>query len=178
MRSVKKFLKYLVSIQNRITVGLMIVIPIMVFIQVLLRYVFKAPLMGIEELLLFPTIWLYMLGGAMASEKRSHITCGILILYIKTQKGMDVFNMIKAFFASLVSLWLTYWAFWYFAYSLKMWKTSDLLYVPMFFGESAIFIGLVLMLFYSFYELYERLIQFNKDYLQKERGDDANNSTT
>lgn len=178
MRSVKKFLKYLVSIQNRITVGLMIVIPIMVFIQVLLRYVFKAPLMGIEELLLFPTIWLYMLGGAMASEKRSHITCGILILYIKTQKGMDVFNMIKAFFASLVSLWLTYWAFWYFVYSLTMWKTSDLLYVPMFFGESAIFIGLVLMLFYSFYELYERLIQFNKDYLQKERGDDANNSTT
>jgi len=156
----------------------MIVIPIMVFIQVLLRYVFKAPLMGIEELLLFPTIWLYMLGGAMASEKRSHITCGILILYIKTQKGMDVFNMIKAFFASLVSLWLTYWAFWYFVYSLTMWKTSDLLYVPMFFGESAIFIGLVLMLFYSFYELYERLIQFNKDYLQKERGDDANNSTT
>lgn len=178
MKSVKKFLKYLVRIQNRITVGIMIIIPLMVFVQVLLRYVFKAPLMGIEELLLFPTIWLYMLGGAMASEKRSHITCGILILYIKTQKGMDIFNIIKAFFASLVSLWLTYWAFWYFAYSLKMWKTSDLLYVPMFFGESAIFIGLLLMTFYSIYELYERGIDFRRNYLKKGGMNDANNSTT
>jgi len=178
MKKVKKFLKYLVRIQNHITVGIMIVIPIMVFVQVLLRYVFKAPLMGIEELLLFPTIWLYMLGGAMASEKREHITCGILVLYIKTQKGMDIFNMIKAFFASLISLWLTYWAFWYFAYSLKMWKTSDLLYVPMFFGESALFIGLVLMTFYSIYELYERIINFKKKYMTNGGTKDANNSTT
>lgn len=178
MKSVKKFLKYLVRIQNRITVGIMIVIPLMVFVQVLLRYVFKAPLMGIEELLLFPTIWLYMLGGAMASEKRSHITCGILILYIKTQKGMDIFNIIKAFFASLVSIWLSYWGFWYFAYSLRMWKTSDLLYVPMFFGESALFIGLLLMTFYAFYELYERVINFRKKYMSNGGMNDANNSTT
>ena len=178
MKSLKKFLKYLVSIQNKITVGFMIIIPMMVFIQVLLRYVFKAPLMGIEELLLFPTIWLYMLGGAMASEKDSHITCGILILYIKTQKGMDRFNIIKAFFASLVSIWLTYWAFWYFAYSLKMWKTSDLLYVPMFFAESAIFIGLVLMTFYSCYELYQRVTNYKRYYLENKGVDDANNSTT
>lgn len=178
MKSLKKFLKYLVRIQNRITVTIMLIIPIMVFIQVLLRYVFKAPLMGIEELLLFPTIWLYMLGGAMASEKRSHITCGILILYIKTEKGMNIFNIIKAFFASITSLWLTYWAFWYFSYSLRMWKYSAILSAPMFFAESAIFIGLVLMTFYSIYELYERLTNFRIKYLQKAGVDDANNSTT
>lgn len=178
MKKIKKFLKYLVRIQNRITVSIMLIIPIMVFIQVLLRYVFKAPLMGIEELLIFPTIWLYMLGGAMASEKRSHITCGILILYIKTEKGMKIFNIVKAFFASITSLWLTYWAFWYFIYSLKMWKYSAILSAPMFFAESALFIGLVLMTFYSIYELYERLINFRKKYLKKEGIDDANNSTT
>lgn len=178
MKSIKRFLKYLVKIQNRITIGIMIIIPIMVFIQVLLRYVFKAPLMGIEELLLFPTIWLYMLGGAMASEKRSHITCGILILYIKTERGMKIFNIIKSFVASLVSLWLTYWAFWYFAYSLRLWKHSDLLYVPMFFGESALFVGLVLMTFYSIYELYERIINFKKNNLEEEGIANANNSTS
>ena len=37
-------------------------IATLVFIQVILRYVLHHPLMGIEELLLFPTIWLYFLG--------------------------------------------------------------------------------------------------------------------
>ncbi|MFR5011834.1 MAG: hypothetical protein ACLTDI_13210 [Acutalibacteraceae bacterium] len=36
--------------------------------------------MGIEELMLFPIIWLYMLGGANASYEKSHIECGILTL--------------------------------------------------------------------------------------------------
>lgn len=177
----KRIIKYLIKIQNRITVSIMMIIPVMVFIQVLLRYVFKAPLMGIEELLLFPTIWLYMLGGAMASENREHISCGILSLYIKTERGMEIFNTMKAFVASAVSIWLTYWAFWYFIYSLKMWKLSDLLYVPMFFGESAIFIGLLLMTFYSIHELYERIIgviKYDPKRIQNKGVSNVNNSAS
>ena len=49
-------------------------IAILVFIQVILRYVLHHPLMGIEELLLFPTIWLYFLGSANASVEHTHIT--------------------------------------------------------------------------------------------------------
>lgn len=68
-----KFLKWFYGIQDIVAVGLMSLATLLVFIQVLLRYVFKAPLMGIEELLLFPSIWLYMVGGANASfKKRTH----------------------------------------------------------------------------------------------------------
>ena len=155
-----KFYKVMGSVQSVIISILAIVIPLLITAQVILRYVLKMPLMGIEELMLFPIIWLYMLGGANASMERNHISCGILTLYIKKEKSMALFNLVKALISVVISIWLTYWAFWYFTYSLKMWKLSDLLYLPMFFAESSIFIGLVLMVFYALVEFYDMIFDF------------------
>ncbi|MCF8012269.1 MAG: TRAP transporter small permease [Clostridiales bacterium] len=153
----------LFALQRGSAFVLMLSLPLLMFIQVLLRYVLNAPLMGVEELLLFPTIWLYMLGGANASMERSHITCGILTLYIKKEKTMSLFNIARCLVSLLVSLWLTYWALWYFVYSFTCWKLSNLLFIPMFFGESAVGIGLVLMTLYTVVEL----IDYIKEYLRK-----------
>lgn len=141
---------------------LMVFLPILVCIQVVLRYVFEAPLMGIEELMLFPIIWLYMIGGANASMDRSHISCGILTLYIKKPFSIAMFHSVKSLISVVVSVWLTYWAYWFFDYSFSMWKESDLLYIPMFYAESAVFVGLVLMTGYSIAEFTDCLEMFRK----------------
>lgn len=152
-------LRIIGRLQEIVLTVLVILIPILVTIQVILRYVLKLPLMGIEELLLFPTIWLYMLGGSNASRERSHIECGVLVLYIHKEKNIALFKLIKTSVAAIVSCWLTYWAWWFFMYSLNTWKLSDLLYLPMFFAESALFIGLILMTMFTFIELYEIALQ-------------------
>lgn len=149
-----KFIAAIAKAQEYFTMLLTIVLPVLIVVQVVLRYVFKAPLFGIEELMLFPIIWLYMIGGANASRTRSHIDCGILTLYIhEGTNGRAVFNVIRSLISIVVSLWLTYWAYWYFMYSLKTWKLSPLLRFPMFFAESAVLIGLVLMTIYTGAEL-------------------------
>lgn len=56
---------------------------------------------------------------------------------------------------------MTYWAYWFFDYSLTRWKVSDLLYIPMFFGESAMFIGLILMLVYAVIEFMDYVKDFS-----------------
>lgn len=148
--------------QDFIILILLIIIPVLVTIQVLLRYVFHAPLMGIEEILLFPAIWLYFLGGSSASKERNHIDCGVLVLYIKKPKSLAIFKIIRMVISVIVGSWTIYWAYWFFQYSLTRWKLSDLLYIPMFFGESAIFIGLILMVFFSFIELLDRIQEFRQ----------------
>ncbi|MGK0465433.1 TRAP transporter small permease [Clostridium sp.] len=159
-----RILEVLAKIQQKILMVLIFALPLLVTVQVILRYVLHLPLMGIEELMLFPTIWLYMLGGSNASRERNHIECGILSLYIKKEKSIAIFKVIKTSVAFIVSVWLTYWAWWYFAYSLKMWKISDLLHIPMFFGESALFIGLFLMTMYAGIELYD-MVQILRGHL-------------
>lgn len=159
----KSLASKLIGFQKLVTTILGIMIPTIVVIQVLLRYVFKAPLMGIEELLFFPTIWLYMLGGANASQQRNHIECGILTLYIKRPKSIMIFKIVKNTVSLIVSVWLLYWSFWLFKYSFNAWKTSDLLYIPMFFLESAPFIGLLLMTFYATVEWVDHVRVFIRE---------------
>ncbi|PAB58482.1 TRAP transporter small permease [Anaeromicrobium sediminis] len=166
--AIRSIWKNLTRLQAKLTFIIMIILPFMVFIQVLLRYVFRVPLMGIEELMIYPIIWLYMLGGANASLERNHISCGILTLYIKRERTMQIFNITKALVSLGVSLWLTYWSYWYFLYSLKVWKYTDLVKVPLFFGESALFIGLTLMTIYTAVELVDYIQIFARS-LRKEK---------
>lgn len=141
-----------VKIQKFISFLLVIFLPLLITFQVILRYVFVAPLMGVEELMMFPIIWLYFLGGANASYERNHIECGILILYMKTPRAYNRFRLLRSIISVLISIWMTYWAFWLFVYSIQTFKYSDLLSIPMIIGESALFIGLVLMTVYTLFE--------------------------
>jgi TRAP-type C4-dicarboxylate transport system permease small subunit len=149
-------------IQKYLAIVICISVPAIVVYQVILRYVFKAPLMGIEELLVFFIIWLYMIGGAVASKERTHISCGILTLYMKRPLTIKLFNVAKAAFGVVCCAWITKWGWWYFTYSLNLWKTSDILKIPMFYGESAVFVGFALMLVYTFVEMCENIIVLAK----------------
>ena len=162
----KGIYRVIISVQRFVCYICAIALPLIITYQVILRYVLKAPLMGIEELMTFFIIWLYMMGGSVASEQRTHIECGILTLYIKKEKTMAIFKVCKSIFSMIVCAWLTRWAFWFFTYSFKLWKTSDILNIPMFFGESAMFIGLVFMLFFGIIEL----IDYVKDAIRVCKG--------
>ena len=149
--------KVIVSIQRLVAYFTCVAIPLIVVYQVILRYVLHKPLMGIEELLVFFIIWLYMIGGSVASEQRNHIECGILTLYIKRDFSMRVFKTFKSLFGVVIGFWLCYWAYWYFSYSLKLWKLSDILRIPMFIAESAVFIGFALMQLFTIIELIDHV---------------------
>ena len=142
----------LVLLQHGLGVFMMIMLLLLVFVQVLLR-AFNVPLMGIEELLILPTIWLYMLGSANASEERSQISVDILDVSMKNEKVLTVIHVIKNIVSLIIGVVLTYWMFNFFSYSLDLWKLSPLLSIPMFFVESALFIGLLLMTIYTFSDL-------------------------
>ncbi len=141
-----------------ILIALMLFTTFLMFIQVVLRYVFHAPLMGIEELLNFPAFWLYVLGAAGASLQRNHIKCEILSVYIKKAKTLAILNITRSILNCALLLWILKWAYWLLAYSLRVNKTSALLYIPMKYVESALFVGIVLMLVFSLIELFEQFI--------------------
>lgn len=161
----KKAYKVFLNTIRGISCFLAIFVTALVVLQVILRYVFKAPLMGIEELLLFPMVWLYMLGGVNASQTNTHIECGVLTVYVKKEKTMKLLMIIKALVSSIVGLWLLYWSYWFFVYSFTRWKLSDLLYIPMFYGESSVFIGVLLMVIYAI----AQLIGYIKEYMNLTR---------
>ena len=138
----ERFFKYSLMI-------LISTVAIMEFYQVIMRYIFEIPVMGLEELLVYPTLWLYFLGSVNASREDTQIKANVLDVFLKTVKAKLIVRVIADLLSVIVASWLTYWAWDYFRYALRVWKESPTLYIPTFYAECAMFLGLVLMTLYA-----------------------------
>ena len=141
---------------------LMTGVALLVFIQVLLRYVFNAPLMGIEELLMFPTTWLYMFGAVKASSEKTQIVARVLEIFFKHQRSIYLLRAVGAAASTVVLIWVMKWGYDFFRYSLRVWKESPTLYIPTFWYEGVVFISLVFILVYTVCEIAEYLALYAK----------------
>ena len=142
----ERFYKYALTL-------LITTVAVLMFIQVMMRYVLQAPLMGLEEVLVYPTLWLYLLGSVNASREDTQIKANVLDVFMKTPRSRMIVRIFADIFGVIISTWLTYWAFLYFKYALRVWKESPTLYIPTFYAECALFIGLLLMTIYAAYHL-------------------------
>lgn len=163
MRERRSLIRYIENIVYRIQGFLLFIIlssiAILVFIQVILRYVLHHPLMGIEELLLFPTIWLYFLGSANASVERTQLKAQVSDIFLKSPLMVKVSRIAMSIVSLCINCWLAYWAYQYFQYSARVHKLSATLYIPLVYAESALFIGFLLMGIYVFFEALEYIFK-------------------
>lgn len=136
------FSKYLLT-------GLICLVALGQFVQVVTRYVLQIPVMGLEETMLYPTIWLYILGAGNASREDTHIRANVLEIAIKTERGHTVLAIIGEIISLIVGLWLLSWAWDYTLYAWRVWKESPTLYLPTFYSEVALVVGLALMMLYT-----------------------------
>ncbi|MDR2075984.1 MAG: TRAP transporter small permease subunit [Desulfovibrio sp.] len=123
--------------------------------QVLLRYVFRMPLLGIEELCYFPTIWLYLGASVKASSEKGQLVARVLEIFISRKKNIYFLRCIAALISCSILCWLVYWGYDLLKYSLRLEKLTDTLFIPWLYIEAVAFIAFSLMIFYSTVEAWE-----------------------
>ena len=119
------------------------------FIQVITRYVLQVPIMGLEETMLYPTIWLYILGSVNASRENTHIRANVLEIVINTERGHRLLAIIGEVVSLVVGFWLLSWAWDYTEYAWRVWRESPTLYIPTFYSDVALVFGLALMMLFT-----------------------------
>ena len=148
----EKFFKYTLT-------ALITSIAVLQFYQVIMRYIMELPVMGLDEILVYPTLWLYFLGSVNACREDTQIKANVLDIFMKTNRSRLIVRVIADLISTVVSLWLTWWAWDYFLYALRVWKESPTLYIPTFYAECAFFIGMVLMTLYTGWYLFKNARQ-------------------
>lgn len=123
------------------------------FVQVITRYVLQVPVMGLEETMLYPTLWLYILGSVNASRENTHIRANVLEIFIKTDRGHRILAIVGEVISLTVGLWLLSWAWDYTEYAWRIWRESPTLYIPTFYSDIALVVGLALMTVYTSWQL-------------------------
>lgn len=120
------------------------------FLQVLLRYVFSAPLFGIEEVSVLVVSWFYFIGCAYSVYTESDIKVDILFLLVKNKQIRR-----KCRIFSLCVSFVTAGVFFYFTLRYAIWMGMSHVTTPVFlisqnYGFSAIVVGSALMMFHLF----------------------------
>jgi TRAP-type C4-dicarboxylate transport system permease small subunit len=124
------------------------------FVQVITRYVLQIPVMGLEETMAYPTLWLYMLGAVNASRENTHIRANVLEIFLKTERQHTVLAIVGELISIAVGLWLLSWAWDYTRYAWRVWRESPTLYIPTFYADVSLVIGLMLMIVYTLWHLW------------------------
>lgn len=122
--------------------------------QVLLRYILHMPLMWLDETIIFPAIWMYMLGCANASRDDTQIVAKILPVFFPKPRPVAVFDFCARVFSVVISAWLAWYAVEYFFYSLETSRRTGYLFLPMYIGETAIATGMLLITGYCLAHLF------------------------
>ena len=109
--------------------------------------------MGLEESLFYPTMWLYILGAVNASREDTHIRANVLEIFLKTEKQHRILSVAGEVVSLIIGFWLIYWAWDFTSYAWRVWRESPTLYIPTFYADMALIIGMILMMLYTIMHL-------------------------
>jgi TRAP-type transport system small permease protein len=135
-------------------------LAVLVFTQVLMRYVFRSPLMGIEELCHFPATWLYLFAAVKASSERSQLYARVIEILIKNKRKVYLLRCLAAVVTTGILMWLTYWGYDLLKYSMRVDKLTDTLFIHWVLAEGAVFVSFALMLFSTIVEILDYFLLY------------------
>ncbi|MCF7934777.1 MAG: TRAP transporter small permease [Synergistales bacterium] len=148
--------RWLVGLQRTLLVLTSVFVVLIMCVEVMLRYVFKSDLFGIEEIVVVASFWLYFMGSSFGVYEKSHVKADIVPQLLK-YKGRMVLNlMVRATVASLCLIF-AYWAIDMVRYSIIWMPRTTGLRIPIFISQLSILVGYALMSFYSVIYFFEDL---------------------
>ncbi len=122
--------------------------------EIALRFVFRNPMSGPEEISVTAVLWLFFVASAYAISKGFHISGGVPVKKASIRRLMEVGY---SFFGLLVILVYGYLAFHYSVWVAEHNVATTALRIPYIASMSGVLLGMVLMLGYTVREIVIRL---------------------
>jgi len=147
------FWELLIKFQQFMLIACSLFVVASIGMTVLLRYVFKTDLYGLEEIVVIFAFWLYFMGGAYCSYTRTHITADMISVYLPEGKLKATITAFTSAVTFALSLLFSYWGYDFFMFGVKMSARTPVWRIPQVVSYTAVFLGMILMTFYFFVDL-------------------------
>lgn len=145
------------KIEGAVMIFTAIVLVTLILVQVALRYVFKLPLMGVEELACMTGFWMYMVGSASGARERNHIKADLVASFVKNQRVSGAIMAVVSLVTVVLACVMTSWCWNYVQWSLKSGERSPALMIPMVYAQMSLLVSSSLMSFYFFIEFIDNV---------------------
>ncbi|MDD9981697.1 MAG: TRAP transporter small permease [Gammaproteobacteria bacterium] len=118
-------------------------LAVLMFTQVVLRYVFASPFVGIEELSLLFGAWFYFLGVAYVTRNGEHIHGGILTMVVKTQNTVRTVRLLMTVLSIAACAVFGYYAIQYALFEIGTGRLSSYMRWPKGWWSASLIFGFV-----------------------------------
>lgn len=141
-----------------------LVLVSLICLQIILRYIFRSPLLGLEEIAIMVVPWLWFFGIAFASLKGFHISGGFPV---ERQSIQNILRVVYPFVCVIVTLVFCYLTYQYCYWVAKEGVKSIALVIPWIYTVLGVFLGLMFNAVYLISEAVAKLRAFRQ---ARERG--------
>jgi TRAP-type transport system small permease protein len=131
-----------------------------VVLQVLLRYVFKSPLFGLEEFSRLIAVWVYFLGAVFGTKLDSHVQGDVAERLFKSNRSKAFVKMLTWFLSGLLCILFLYHASKYCLWLYGTGERTTGLWWPRITSVGSMFFGAFFMTLYSIGNFFHSIERF------------------
>lgn len=122
------------------------------------RAILGAPIFGLEELMLIGIMWFYMLGAALASRERSHLSADFIKVMTRNQKIWKVAGIASTAISLLVACMFVTWAWDLASWGVKKGQSTPVFGIPWWISQSSLFVASILFVIYLTRDLIQEIL--------------------
>lgn len=118
-------------------------LAVLMFTQVVLRYVFASPFVGIEELSLLFGAWFYFLGVAYVTRNGEHIHGGVLTMVVKNRNTVRAVRLAMTVLSIVACVVFGYYAIRYALFEISTGRLSSYMRWPKGWWSASLIFGFI-----------------------------------
>lgn len=126
-----------------------VIILLAMVAMVLLRYVLKINLFGMDEIILCFVFWFYFFGAVNGSREDSQVRADVTAVFLKNPRTQWALRLFTRAIEIVVTVFLIGMSFWLLAINFERMPATQGLKIPYLVPQFAIAVGFVLMLIYN-----------------------------
>ncbi|QTF91899.1 TRAP transporter small permease [Halomonas sp. BM-2019] len=144
------------SIDNAIALFMKIIVTMMgvfvsfaIVIGIVSRSLLGMPIFGLEELVLMAAMWLYMLGAALASRERSHLSADFIQAFCKNETIKTVSRFTATTLSLLLAVLFVVWSYSLLSWGIERGQRTPVFGIPQYISQGSLFVASILLLVYA-----------------------------
>ncbi|WP_159587680.1 TRAP transporter small permease [Chelativorans xinjiangense] len=138
----------LVRIIHPILIVVGLAVALMLVVGIFTRSVLGSPVFGLEEIMLLSVMWFYMLGAALASRERSHLSADFVRVISSNRKVWRAAALFSTTVSLAVAVMFSTWAWDLFTFGLERGQSTPVFGIPWWISQSSLFVASVLFIVY------------------------------
>ncbi|WP_299177661.1 TRAP transporter small permease [uncultured Neptuniibacter sp.] len=139
-------------------------LALLMFAQVIMRYVLQSPFNGIEEAAILLAVWIYFLGMGYATREREHIHGGIVSLVVKDPFKVNMIRFVGSITCMIAAIIFGYFACKYALKEIDRGRVSINLRWPRGFWSASMIVGFAMMVGYFLLETINEFRDLRRTY--------------